>query len=409
MTYTRPAPGDPGNSGATSAVTIVDALSDGLEAVERFVTNGSHVAPATMTSPPTITVGASGAATAITSSAVVAPNDTTYSFTYLGASMSNVGTLGSYANCYRQNTSTHTVETGGLSRFLNVEFETDADDFEVILRTEHASRSRFRVWVNGQPAHAHTQVAAASGQYHRIRVNFGSMAARRIRVEAQEVSFCGVAKLATRTIWKTVRDTGPIAVAMTDSYGVNWRSSTDQWVWDNYMVRAGRYMGWNVYPSPASGTGFLADSSGTGVKFRSRLTADVINLAPEIVMVAGSVNDQGLTLASVESEVNSFFSTLRAALPNATVYGLGGISPLDGYTGNMWTVAAYISTACSANSSTYVMTTHWIAGTGYVGATNGSGNSDVYSDGYHLTTDGYTYASERLVAALSSIVGRRSA
>jgi hypothetical protein len=34
MAYTRPAPGDPGNSGPTSATTIIDALSDGLERLE---------------------------------------------------------------------------------------------------------------------------------------------------------------------------------------------------------------------------------------------------------------------------------------------------------------------------------------------------------------------------------------
>lgn len=34
MVYTRPALGDPGNSGPTAATTIIDALSDGLEALE---------------------------------------------------------------------------------------------------------------------------------------------------------------------------------------------------------------------------------------------------------------------------------------------------------------------------------------------------------------------------------------
>jgi len=43
--YTRPAPGDPGNSGATSATTVVDALSDGLEAVEVLI--GRAQVPAT--------------------------------------------------------------------------------------------------------------------------------------------------------------------------------------------------------------------------------------------------------------------------------------------------------------------------------------------------------------------------
>jgi parallel beta-helix repeat protein len=65
MTYTRPALGDPGNSGPTSAVTIIDALSDGLEAIEAgpFVyassygvrMNGAHAMLCTTSGSSTIT------------------------------------------------------------------------------------------------------------------------------------------------------------------------------------------------------------------------------------------------------------------------------------------------------------------------------------------------------------------
>jgi lysophospholipase L1-like esterase len=266
------------------------------------------------------------------------------------------------------------------------------------------------VWVNGEPAAAHAQVGT-SGSYYRLRVTFGSSTARRIRVEGQYVSFCGIAKRVTRTIWATVRDTGPICVGVVDSYGANWDGATAStlWIWDSYMVRAGRYLGWDVYPSGVGGTGFTATNGGANVKFGSRLTSDVVNLAPEIVLVAGSVNDNSQTLATVQSDISSYFSTLRAALPSATVYAIGGVTPLDSKT-NMGTISGYISTAAAANSCTFVDSVDWINGTGYNGTGSQDGNSYYYTaaDGVHLLAAGYSYITERLVGAIGSTVGRRA-
>lgn len=408
--------GTPTASADAVTKAYADALVGGVtpaafDALSDFVTIGHRISPPTMTSPPTITVGTSGGASAISSGVTTAPNSAV--FRYLGATMENVGTLGSYANCYRQDDATDsTVNTGGQFKMAlgRVLFETDANDFEFIIRSENTpENTRFRVWVNGQPAHDNTIVTSTAGQYRRLRVQFSSSVVRSIIVEYTYGSFCGLTIGPTYKVWRSNADTGPKCVALTDSYGLNIDISLSpipHWIWDNYVVRAGRYFGWDVYPKPIGGTGFLATYSSTQPNYVSRLTTDVINEAPSIVVACGSINEY---TDDITTNANDVFANLRSALPSATLIGFSGVGPTNTYTSGMATNGARIQTAVLAQGGTYIDGTDWISGTGSVGAPASNGNADRYHDGSaHLTLAGSTYVSERLASALSTLLNRRA-
>jgi hypothetical protein len=385
-----------GGSGGVSTADfnkLVAAAVSGIDA-EPAVEPGSN----------TITVPSAGSATTITNAAVKAPSNAF--FTYLGAVMQSVTPSGGFGSVYKQNPATWTTGTNGGISLVNVEFETDAADMEFNLRNESPTYSRFRIWVDDVPINSPTQISNGStGGWFRVKLATGSSTAKRIRLEGQEVAFAGVTINNLATIWKTSRPLGPKCVAICDSYGSNW-DGTDAsiWAWNNYIYRAGRYLGWNVYPSHVGGSGFQSTNGGSVVKFADRLTSDVVNLAPDIVVVAGSVNDQGLNMATTQANVNSYFSSLRAALPNAAIYALGGICPNNAYLSNMTTISGYVSTAAAANSATFIDSVGWIAGTGTVASPNLSGNADLYaaSDAYHLSQAGSTYVSERLATEIGN-------
>jgi len=402
-------------TGAPADLTTAQVTKQlGVDALQDAFVNGQAFTPEVMTSPPTLALSAASAATTISGSATIAPNSSV--FTYLGASMSNIGTVSGFTNCYRQNTATLTYSSPPY--LLNVEFETDTDTFEIIVKSENSTASRILVWVDGQPTSATPQLVGTSGSYYRLKVTFPAAAARRIRIEGQYVTFMGIAKHPSRTMWATTRDLGPKAVIVGDS-SLTRLSWTDtgfgtiadyEWWWGSWAVQAGRYLGWNVYPSGVGGTGYLADFSGTEVNYGSRFTANVANLSPDIVVFSGGLNDRSLTLSSVQSAINSLFSACASALPSATVYALAPFSPLNTYDSNLNTIAGYISTAASANGFTYVSgCVDWVDGTGKVTSTTGVGNSDYYTSGdeIHLTAAGQLYLGERFVGAVGANIGRK--
>jgi lysophospholipase L1-like esterase len=403
-------------SSSGASAEAVTSVSDKVDVLAAATVNGTPRADATMPVPPTRALSAAGATTTISSSALVGADNT--GLTYLGASMSNVGTVGGVTNCYRQNSATLTDSVPQY--LLNVEFETDAPVFEVLVRSENTNDAKIRVWIDGERVTTAPVSVGTSGSWYRYKVTFPNAAPRRVRVEGQYVTFGGIQKAIVQTIWRTTRDLGPKAVIVGDSYllGISGTASPGvfldrPWVWDGWGARAGRYLGWNVYPSAVSGTGYLATDSGTEVKYADRLTTDVVNLSPDIVVVSGGLNDQGLTLASVQTQVNAVYAALRTGLPNATIYALEPFSPLDTYDTNLGTIAGYISAAAATNNCTYISgCSNWFTGSGYAGATSGVGNSDIYiaPDGYHPTAAaGYPYLAERFVAAIGTRVARKAA
>jgi lysophospholipase L1-like esterase len=50
------------------------------------------------------------------------------------------------------------------------------------------------------------------------------------------------------------------------------------------------------------------------------VTNDVINLNPDIVIVAGGINDSsGYTAAAIQTEAAALFAAIQAGVPNVTI------------------------------------------------------------------------------------------
>lgn len=94
MTYTRVASGDPGNSGATSAVTVVNAHSDGLEALESGVVNVLSNGIVADTRVFTVTTTASSSTVTATGSVHAALGASVFSATDVGKAIHINGALG---------------------------------------------------------------------------------------------------------------------------------------------------------------------------------------------------------------------------------------------------------------------------------------------------------------------------
>jgi lysophospholipase L1-like esterase len=77
-------------------------------------------------------------------------------------------------------------------------------------------------------------------------------------------------------------------------------------------------MGWSdVWKSGVGGTGYLNAGTGGRTTFRGRVAADVIAYAPDVVIVAGGINDTSSSQAAVQAEAALLFAQIRAGLPSA--------------------------------------------------------------------------------------------
>lgn len=171
-------------------------------------------------------------------------------------------------------------------------------------------------------------------------------------------------------------------------------------------------MGWDdLWLDAESGTGWLAAGSGTTARTR---ISNVISAAPDIWIGALGKNDSS---AGIQAEVAVYLAQLRASLPTTKMVVLGSFPGSTGPSATVLAVEAAISAAVSAFADPYcsfvpVSTDPqgaWIFGTGKVGTTNGSGNSDVYTsaDGTHPPDAGHDYlgryAAEKVGSALAAM------
>ena len=391
--------GELGATGATGPTGVRATQTNGV--------SGQTVSsdPIVMETPPTVTVITDTGATTITGATRRLPSRDGSDFTYLGATYANVGTVGSYTNCYRQTGLTIANAAGQIDNLLRFEFETDADQLEILVRSEDSTHAKYRLWVDGERVtESESAVIGSSTSWRRVKIEFASATNRRVTFEGQELTFGGIFALPTRTTWPTSRDIGPKVIVVGDSYGTSFDTDV-KWVWDSYAVVAGRLLNWNVNPSFVSGTGYLQDGFGTGeANYGARFATDVTALSPDIVVFTGGLNDNGYSpLTLVQTAITSLFSAAKAALPATRFLVLSPFSPTDTYDTSLNTIANYLYAQALANGFTYVsQPIEYIQGTGTVAAPTGVGNSDFYTlaDTYHLNPAGYEYLGRRLASEI---------
>lgn len=373
-----------------------------------------------MGSPPTVTLGSAGAASTIANATLRAP--ATAPFQYLGTIPTYAG--GSFPDNALYVAATVTDPPTSKAPW-QIEFDFDGDAFDVYLKA--FASSGYRIWVDGVPATAGFQATGGSaGSLYHLLVDFGSAEFRRIRLDVSATFyFGGVYAHPNYSVIPPSTPKGPRMVFLGDSYTEpTINSATVGTNSDGYATQAGRLLGYNdVWASGAGGTGYLNPGGSGRVKFRDRLSTDVLAYSPDVVVVAGGRNDTALNNATVypggagtaltafATEAAALFSAIRTGLPSAKVFAIGpwasstanNTATADG--GNFVGIGAAIETAVEAINGVYIdnLGGAWLTGSGRVGATAGDGNADIYvgTDGAHPVQAGHDYLARRVAAAIA--------
>lgn len=286
-----------------------------------------------------------------------------------------------------------------------VDFMFDGDAFEIYTKGVGA---KYRIMVDGAWADETPYTdSVASGARHLIKVAFGSRANRHVRIEMRhDFRFGGIYAAPTDTVWKPSTPTGPKVAVLGDSYVFG--SGTDSAYVNGFVTELGYLMGWpNVRASGLGSTGYLETSG--GATFRGRVDTDVIDWAPDIVIVFGSVNDDGETSSAMQAEAELLYADIVAGLPDATLIVVGPPWPRTP-TASIQTVRDGIEAAATTANGVDLFvdavdsSDPWFTGSGRVGATAGDGNADYYTstDSTHPSVAGHKYLARRIAAGIAA-------
>lgn len=290
-------------------------------------------------------------------------------------------------------------------------WETVVDAQKVAFRV-HPTTAKYRFLVNGQYVSiAGTQTVATSGTTDEyISLDFGSRATRTIALETQLAGgFVGAYVGAGEGVYAPEASDVLRGIWIGDSYAVGTAAVA---LGDGIVPTFGDWMGIrDMWASGSSGTGWATVNS--SYRFDER-TSDATGYSPDIVFLQGSYNDRALSTATVQANCLAGLQAVRAALPRVpiVVFGAfaGATGPSAGVTGAETAVQSAV-TAMSDRLTAFVPVSGdangaLISGTGKVGATTSSGNSDIYTDadGVHPTDSGCAFIGRVLAAkALSAL------
>jgi len=123
---------------------------------------------------------------------------------------------------------------------------------------------------------------------------------------------------------------GPRAIFLGDSYTEGAGGSMQ----GGYVVFAGIAAGLDAWASGVGGTGIVSDGGGVDgkTKFRDRASTDVIPFNPDVVVIAGGLNDGDLayerrTLSEYRAEYDRLIEAIKSGLPAAKIVVLGPFCP----------------------------------------------------------------------------------
>lgn len=359
---------------------------------------------------PTVTpvLSAAGAASQITSPTTVLAIPDVFSgvlsptFRYLATKPVQAGTVFPDREYVKSTGLTH--PTGSLPYV--VEFDTDSAKIEII-RQGNDTTAKHRISVDGVPLTVDPQDGAASSLSSQYLVYFdlGSAKQRRVRVEfAGNARFKGVNVEAGRSVTRPEGQTGPRLIVMGDSF-VEGTGATGI---TSFGKKTARLLDWwDAWASGVGSTGYVEPGTTGKVKFRDRVQADVIDHAPDVVVVAGGINDRLHPPSSVGTEAGLLFDAIISGVPAVELLVVGPWWPNGSPPADILAVRDAIKAKATARGLLFVdpIAEGWITGNGNAGAPNGSGNADVYisSDGTHPTPAGHRYLGRRLAARINDL------
>jgi lysophospholipase L1-like esterase len=364
--------------------------------------------PPVMASPPTVTVTNDTApATTLTGPVLTQPGtsytsivcDDLTKYTPLGVGVATpVRGTGSGAITFGVG---WPIGAGIMPESLTIEFLFDGAAFELALR--QFSGVQYRLLVDGQYVTRLPQTLGGTGNaFGNVKVEFATRAVRHIAVELTGTGtlFLG-AWFGVNDTMRAVRPATRRLAVVGDSYAAGAYSSATG-SFPTYLARALGFRDW--INAGAGSTGWLANGGGTNIG--TRLTTDVTRHNPTDVVFALGHNDTSFTNAQITAQVQTVLAATRSALPN--LRSLSVVGPLfAGSNPGVYTaMGAAIQAGCAASGATYVDTVSnpIFTGTGHVGATTGTGNSDLYigADSTHPTDTGSVWLGTTLAHAVAS-------
>lgn len=302
-----------------TALRAAFGLRTDLSMLSRRDMPGAHALPVLNPTPPTLTAGTAGGASAISGSVLIEP-DQSGAMTFFGAKIQRGTLYPDYLGVL--GTATYTATTSGSP--WAAEFILDTADatgrFEI---EQKGNGSPLRVLtrdkVSGRWLYASAGASFtpdSSGNTFRHLVTLGAAGTYTVRIECTPtVVLNGIRVAAT----DAVRATGRIAqrvIVVGDSFTEpTIVDSGTNFPWDGWCQLASYATGYDIWSAGSGGTGYLQTNGGR-VKFRDRLAADVISYAPDEIWWAGGINDSSFTKAQIQTEAATCFAQVASALPS---------------------------------------------------------------------------------------------
>lgn len=314
--------------------------------------------------------------------------------------------------------------TGTVSTYRMM---TDADELVVYM---YGAPFVSDLFVDGRPYASNPWAPAATagqGSYGWQKFTFTSAKPRLIELR-QTAGLVGIYVKKPYRVWKPPPDPNPSIAVVGDSWvlpTVLSATTTGNETGDTYLPgiyqRMAALLGITKMVSDGiGGTGYLAPG-GSNLPYNeaSRLSW-ISTVNPDVLIVhGGGVNDfanaANWTVQQVTDAAVSYFKEARRRLPNAKlVFMEGNYTPYANFANHVSDMIALRQNVQSqlndAGVEAYyidvVTTRPPLNGTGYVTATNGSGNTDIYvgSDQAHLTTRGNQYIRHFLAPKIAKVL-----
>lgn len=353
-----------------------------------------------MAAPPTLTWGVASGASGISLAVTVARTST--ELTYSGGNVVNTD-WGYYTN-------TPTASTVDVGEGFDIDFTHYGQKIEpVFVATTRGLKVDMYVEGEKITAAPTSPATVTNGAAYPYTVDFGSASARRIKLRVYAGGLVSIRTEASGTIWKTPRGKVTRLITIGDSFtapGYDWQENA-------WWRRVGERLGMDeVWPMAQSGTGYLQDLGATSGRtaFGTRAINEAIPRNPHAVIFFGSVNDAAVSgyATTLGPAAKAAWAAVKNALPNCKVFVVGVQAPSASPSADYIAAGNIIRTAAQEQLGTtvdaYLDPLGWFTGTGKVGATTGSGNSDIFTsnDGLHPTKAGNLYLGERIAQGLAA-------
>ncbi|NUS56454.1 MAG: hypothetical protein HOV66_16615, partial [Streptomycetaceae bacterium] len=314
--------------------------------------------------PPTVTLGAGGAASGIPSSVAIPASNAALRYTCCNGTTTG-GAGGWYTLGNTPNSST--LDQG---QPYAVDFMINTQDFEIRLAGQSASRG-YRLWVDGQPLTEDVQPGpGASGTGHYLRLTFTTRRSRHIRIltSAGIVTADALRIAPDDSVWAS---TAPLYTRRAYFLGDSFTAGSSADYSFGYPYFLSELFGWEVLNGGEAGTGYLNPGSGGGrTTYPARANTD-LPAGVDVVVVYGGTNDRSYagTDADMQNAAATTYANLATKAPKVPVFVFGVQYP----SGAADTVrdgrdnAIAAAAAAAPNVAGFFSVKSWVSGTGKAG------------------------------------------